>query len=81
MCTGCDDSYLCSLDDPPAGHRSEGVPVRKRGLETWTPRTNSLRNKGVTEIVEIEGPGQSLTIDNGLREVCDKALEFVKRFV
>jgi non-heme chloroperoxidase len=39
------------------------------------------RNNGVTEIVEIEGRGHSLTIDNGWREVCDKALEFVKRFV
>ena len=39
------------------------------------------RNNGVTEIVEIEGRGHSLTIDNGWREVCDKALDFVKRFV
>ena len=39
------------------------------------------RNNGVTEIVEIEGRGHSLTIDNGWREVCDTALEFVKRFV
>jgi non-heme chloroperoxidase len=39
------------------------------------------RNNGVTEIVEVEGRGHSLTIDNGWREVCDKALEFVKRFV
>jgi non-heme chloroperoxidase len=39
------------------------------------------RNNGVTEIVEIEGRGHSLTIDDGWREVCDKALEFVKRFV
>jgi non-heme chloroperoxidase len=31
--------------------------------------------------VEIEGRGHSLTIDNGWREVCDEALEFVKRFV
>ena len=39
------------------------------------------RNDGVTEIVEIEGRGHSLTIDSGWREVCDKALAFVKRFV
>ena len=39
------------------------------------------RNDGVTEIVEIEGRGHSLTIDGGWREVCDKALAFVKRFV
>jgi non-heme chloroperoxidase len=39
------------------------------------------RNEGVTEIVEIANRGHSLTIDSGWREVCDKALEFVKRFV
>ena len=38
------------------------------------------RNEGVTEIVEIEGRGHSLTIDSGWREVADKALEFVQRF-
>jgi pimeloyl-ACP methyl ester carboxylesterase len=38
------------------------------------------RNQGVTEIVEIPKRGHALTIDNGWREVCDKALEFVKRF-
>ena len=36
---------------------------------------------GMTEILKIEGRGHSLTIDGGWREVCDKALEFVKRFV
>ena len=39
------------------------------------------RNPGVTEIVEIPNRGHSLTIDSGWREVCDTALEFVKRFV
>lgn len=39
------------------------------------------RNPGVTEIVEISNRGHSLTIDGGWREVCDTALEFVKRFV
>jgi non-heme chloroperoxidase len=39
------------------------------------------RNDAVTEIVEIEGRGHSLTIDRGWRQVCDKALAFVKRFV
>ena len=39
------------------------------------------RNEGVTEIVEIPGRGHALTIDSGWREVADKALEFVKRFV
>jgi non-heme chloroperoxidase len=40
-----------------------------------------LHNPGVTEIVSIPDRGHALTIDNGWREVADKALEFVKRFV
>jgi pimeloyl-ACP methyl ester carboxylesterase len=38
-------------------------------------------NPGVTEIVEVPNRGHSLTIDSGWREVADKALTFVKRFV
>jgi non-heme chloroperoxidase len=40
-----------------------------------------LRNPGVTEIVEMEGRGHSLTIDHGWRDVANTALDFVKRFV
>ena len=39
------------------------------------------RNEGVTEIAEIPNRGHSLTIDSGWREVADKALTFVTRFV
>src|SRR3954447_13606552 len=39
------------------------------------------RNKGVTEIDKIPNRGHSLTIDSGWREVADRALAFVKRFV
>jgi non-heme chloroperoxidase len=39
------------------------------------------RNPGVTEIIEIPNRGHALTIDSGWREVADKALEFVRRFV
>jgi pimeloyl-ACP methyl ester carboxylesterase len=39
------------------------------------------RNEGVTEIAEIPNRGHALTIDSGWREVADKALAFVKRFV
>src|SRR3954467_6027742 len=39
------------------------------------------QNKSVTEIVKIPNRGHSLTIDNGWREVAEKALAFVKRFV
>jgi pimeloyl-ACP methyl ester carboxylesterase len=38
------------------------------------------RNPGVTELAEMPNRGHSLTIDNGWREVADRALEFVKRF-
>jgi non-heme chloroperoxidase len=38
-------------------------------------------NPGVTEIVEIPNRGHSLTIDNGWREVANKALDFIERFV
>ena len=39
------------------------------------------RNEGVTEIVEMKDRGHALTIDSGWREVAEKALAFVKRFV
>jgi pimeloyl-ACP methyl ester carboxylesterase len=42
---------------------------------------NQKHNEGVTEIVEMPNRGHSLVIDNGWREVADKALAFVKRFV
>ena len=38
-------------------------------------------NKAPTEIVEIPNRGHALTIDSGWREVAEKALAFVKRFV
>ena len=38
-------------------------------------------NKDVTEIEKIDGRGHSLTIDHGWKEVAEKALAFVKRFV
>jgi non-heme chloroperoxidase len=39
------------------------------------------RNVGVTEIEKIPNRGHALTIDSGWREVADKALAFVQRFV
>ena len=35
----------------------------------------------MTEIVKIANRGHSLTIDSGWREVAQKALDFVKRFI
>ena len=39
------------------------------------------RNAGVTEIEQVPNRGHALTIDSGWREVAEKALAFVKRFV
>ncbi|HEV7585599.1 MAG TPA: alpha/beta hydrolase [Solirubrobacteraceae bacterium] len=39
------------------------------------------RNRSKTEITEIPNRGHALTIDSGWREVADKALAFIKRFV
>ena len=39
------------------------------------------RNPGVTEIEQIPNRGHALTIDSGWREVAEKALAFVRRFV
>lgn len=38
------------------------------------------RNEAVTEIEKVPNRGHSLTIDSGWREVCDRAIAFVKRF-
>src|SRR5438067_10461636 len=38
-------------------------------------------NEGVTEFAEIKGRGHALVIDSGWRDVADRALAFVKRFV
>jgi non-heme chloroperoxidase len=38
-------------------------------------------NEGVTEIVEMPNRGHGLVIDSGWREVADKALAFIRRFV
>jgi non-heme chloroperoxidase len=38
-------------------------------------------NEGVTEFLEIPGRGHALVIDNGWRDVADKALAFVRKFV
>ena len=39
------------------------------------------KNRGVTEIVEMKNRGHALVVDSGWREVADKALGFIKRFV
>ncbi len=37
------------------------------------------KNPGVTEYLEIEGRGHSLTIDHGWRAVADEALAFLTK--
>jgi non-heme chloroperoxidase len=39
------------------------------------------KNKGVTELVAIDGQSHGLVINSGWREVCDVALKFVQRYV
>jgi hypothetical protein len=39
------------------------------------------RNENVTEFLEFEGRGHALTIDSGWREVAERTLGFVQRFV
>jgi non-heme chloroperoxidase len=39
------------------------------------------QNPAVTEIEKVPNRGHSLTIDSGWREVAERALAFVKRFV
>jgi pimeloyl-ACP methyl ester carboxylesterase len=39
------------------------------------------RNEGVTEITEMPNRGHALVIDSGWREVAEKALAFVQRFI
>ena len=60
-----------------SGEKDHTVPWRSP-----TPRSRgSSATTGVTEIVKIPGRGHALAIDSGWREVADKALAFVKRFV
>ena len=39
------------------------------------------RNQSVTEIVGMPNRGHALTIDDGWRDVAEKSLAFVRRFV
>src|SRR6202163_1905319 len=60
-----------------SGEKDHTVPpsIAKASYE------NQKHNEAVTEIVEIPGRGHALVIDKGWRDVADKALAFVKRFV
>jgi non-heme chloroperoxidase len=60
-----------------SGQKDNTVPwaIANASFERQKP------NRGVTEIVEIPNRGHALTIDSGWREVAEKALAFVQRFV
>ena len=60
-----------------AAERDHTVPV----AITKASFHQQEHNEGITEMIEIEGRGHSLTIDEGWRAVADKALDFVRRFV
>lgn len=45
------------------------------------PFKREERNQAITEYLELENRDHSPTIDSGWRDVCDKALAFVQRFV
>jgi pimeloyl-ACP methyl ester carboxylesterase len=61
------------------------ISGQKDNTVPWSIANASFKaqqhNKGVTEIVEMPNRGHALTIDSGWREVADKALEFIKRYV
>jgi non-heme chloroperoxidase len=61
-----------------------GVPLFQAAAANLNPCTEAkvdVDNPGVTEYAHDPGSGHSLTIDSGLREVCDMALAFIRRFV
>jgi pimeloyl-ACP methyl ester carboxylesterase len=60
-----------------AGERDHVVPWAIANASYKKQR----RNKAVTEIAKVPGRGHSLTIDDGWRDVAQKSLDFVSRFV
>lgn len=60
-----------------AGERDHVVPWSIANASYKKQR----RNKSATEIVKMPGRGHSLTIDHGWRDVAQRSLEFVSRFV
>ena len=63
----------------------ESLAINRQVGDPWAIANSSYKrerhNKDVTEIEKIAGRGHSLTIDHGWKEVAEKALAFVKRFV
>ena len=61
-----------------AGEKDNTVPRSVAHAAYEEQKNNS---PGVTEFIEIPGRGHSLTIDHGWKEVADKTLAFIQRFV
>src|SRR5712692_6406372 len=61
------------------------ISGEKDNTVPWAIATASYkqqkRSQNVTEIIEMPNRGHALVIDSGWREVADKALAFVRRFV
>jgi non-heme chloroperoxidase len=73
------------VEDNPARGPLLIISGEKDNTVPWAVANASFkiqeRNAGVTEIVEIRNRGHALIIDSGWREVAEKALAFVKRYV
>ncbi len=73
------------VEDNPARGPLLIISGEKDNTVPWAVANASFkiqeRNAGVTEIVEIPNRGHALIIDSGWREVAEKALAFVKRYV
>jgi len=62
-------------------NRLRAMSILRARLYEQAEFKRQQRNEGVTEIDEIKGRGHALVIDSGWREVADKALAFVKRYL
>ena len=73
------------MEDNPARGPLLIISGEKDHVVPWAIANASFkiqeRNAGVTEIVEIPNRGHALAIDSGWREVAEKALTFIKRYV
>jgi hypothetical protein len=64
------------MTDPEPAAPSGAATITEHELASVSEPTHPA----LTEIVEINGRGNALTIDGGWREVADTALAFVQRF-
>jgi len=66
----------------PISALSSAMPVLRNPLNRGRASyKKQRRNEGITQIEQMPNRGHALTIDHGWREVADRALAFVRRFV